>query len=105
MRVPCAGLVDAYERGGYRARELELRVRGAAEDAVVRTEHLVLPDPLLAVVDADAERTIATWARATVKQVAEHGLVAVLAFAPRYELSVHAPSAAAPATRLVVRAV
>jgi hypothetical protein len=105
VRVPCAGLVDAYERGGYRASELELRVRGSAEDAVVRTERLVLPDPLLAVVDADAEHTIAPWARATVKHVAEHGLVAVLAFAPRYELSIHAPSADAPATRLVVRAV
>jgi hypothetical protein len=104
VRVPCAGLVDAYERGGYRARELELRVRGAAEDAVVRTQRLVLPDPLLAVVDADAERAIASWVRTTVKQVSERGFVAVLAFAPRYELSVHAPNADAPATRLVVRA-
>ena len=104
VRVPCSGLADVYERGGYRASELELRVRGAEEHSVVHTERLVLPDPLLAIVDATAERTIAPWARATVKQVAERGLVAVLAFASRYELSVHAPSADAPATRLVVRA-
>lgn len=104
VRVPCVGLVDVYERGGYRASELELRVRGGAEHAQVRTEQLVLPDPLLAVVDADAERAIASWARAAVKQAAERGLVAVLAFAPRYALSIHAPSADAAATRLVVRA-
>jgi hypothetical protein len=104
VRVPCVGLVDAYERGGYRASELELRVRGGAEHGEVRTEQLVLPDPLLAVVDADAERAIASWARATVKQAAERGLVAVLTIAPRYALSIHATSADAPATRLVVRA-
>lgn len=105
VRVPCVGLVDVYERGGYRAKELELRVRGATEDPWVREHTLTLADPLLAVVDADAEPTLAAWARSTVKQVGERGLVAVLAFASRFELSVHAPSPELPASRLVVRAV
>lgn len=102
--VAAAGTWDAYERGGYRAKEVELRARGAGEHPARSTSALTLPDPLLAVVDAAHEEAIAPFVRAVSKRVAARGAVFVLAFASRFDLVVDGPDEG-PATRLVVRAV
>ncbi|MEZ4251685.1 MAG: hypothetical protein R3B99_26010 [Polyangiales bacterium] len=93
------GLYDVYERGGYRAKELELVARDGGPEVEVRREPLTMPEPLVVVANADAQSEMRAWSRANAKGVVADGVAAVLAFGA-IELVASAADATSPVTRL-----